>query len=64
VRVFALAEAVMPGSLRLAPRKGWSGFITFDEMPALVPASLSYFDSNQELRQVFAGQHAVVNRAG
>ena len=50
---------------KLPPKGKWSGWVTFDgRVVSLVPASLSYIDSEQTLVQVFAGKPNVVQASG
>jgi hypothetical protein len=54
-----------PDTLRLPPRDRFFGYVTFDgRVTGMVPASISYIDGTQALRQVFRGDPGIRLREG
>ena len=50
----------LPETLKLPPKATWRGYVTFDgRVEGLVPASISYIDGKQTLKQEFRGNAGV-----
>lgn len=50
----------LSGSQKLTPKSTWHGWVAFDgRVTGMVPASMSYIDGKQTLRQVFEGMPSI-----